>query len=179
MIKSYLAPISNIQFPGTCLSIFYPEFEVTTQDLKCGCALSKLFAAQDTCRHHATPMLSCVTCLSRESVPSASSAPITSRIYTSPAYSLLGAAAFIRVPRTHILFSFAASSGSIVRLDITTNAAHPFELVTLCPLSSVVMQGLRARVDQVSACVQELQRSRRPTNTVDMVSEESETSDLV
>ncbi|KAF8841420.1 hypothetical protein BDN67DRAFT_967167 [Paxillus ammoniavirescens] len=67
--------------------------------------------------------------------------------YTSLACPSLGAAAFIRVPSTHILFSFAASSGSILRIDITTDAAHPFELITLCPLSSAVMQGLHARVN--------------------------------
>lgn len=125
-----------------------------------------------------------------ESVPSVNSAgmpsytmvrvyrPSHGSSYTSIACSSLGAATFIRVPSTHILFSFAASSGSIVRLDITTDAAHPFELITLCPLSSVVMQGLRTRVDQVSACVQALQRSKRLTSTVDIVSEESETSDM-
>jgi hypothetical protein len=98
--------------------------------------------------------------------------------YTSIACSLLGAAAFIRVPSTHILFSFAASSGSILRLDITTDAAHPFELVTLCPLSSAVMQGLRTRVNQVAECVRGLQRSRKSTSAMDTESEESDTSDL-
>ncbi|KAF8125280.1 hypothetical protein EV363DRAFT_1176199 [Boletus edulis] len=37
----------------------------------------------------------------------------------------LGAAAFIRAPATHALFSFAMSATSISRLDITMDAGSP------------------------------------------------------
>ncbi|KAF8124996.1 hypothetical protein EV363DRAFT_1270889 [Boletus edulis] len=59
--------------------------------------------------------------------------------YSSIACTKLGAAAFIRVPATHVLYSFATSAASISRLDITMDAARPFDLITLCQVSSNVM----------------------------------------
>ncbi|KAF8834819.1 hypothetical protein BDN67DRAFT_1016109 [Paxillus ammoniavirescens] len=63
--------------------------------------------------------------------------------FTSLASPALKSAIFLHILPTHILFSFAASSSLILHHDITTDDAHPFALVTLCPASGSIMQSLR------------------------------------
>ena len=73
--------------------------------------------------------------------------------YSSLAFQLLQAAAFVRVPASHILFSFAGLSSSFSHISLASDSAHPFQLVTLCSMASTVMADLREKGALVSKCV--------------------------
>ena len=67
--------------------------------------------------------------------------------YSSLAFQPLQAPAFIRVPASHILFPFAGLS------SLTSDCAHPFQLVTLGSMASMVMADLHEKAVLVSKCV--------------------------
>ena len=74
--------------------------------------------------------------------------------YSSLAFQLLQAAAFIHVPASHVLFSFAGLSSTFSRiLSLASDCAHPFQLVTLCSMASTVMADPRKNGVLVSRCV--------------------------
>ncbi|KIK89784.1 hypothetical protein PAXRUDRAFT_152138, partial [Paxillus rubicundulus Ve08.2h10] len=82
--------------------------------------------------------------------------------YSSLACPSLEVAAYMQIPATHVLFSFVASSALLTKP--TLGAAHHFELVTLCPLSAMIMRRLRERSLHVSACARASQKSRKGSN---------------
>ena len=73
--------------------------------------------------------------------------------YSSLAFQPFQAAAFIRVPASHILFSFAGLSSTFSRISLASDCAHPFQLVTLGSMASTVMADLREKAVLVSKCV--------------------------
>ncbi|KAH7919930.1 hypothetical protein BV22DRAFT_1199252 [Leucogyrophana mollusca] len=81
--------------------------------------------------------------------------------YSSMSCPPLGASSFMRIPQTHIIFSFATASRDIIIRSIETDNAHPFTLVTLCPFSTGIMQALCHRIHAVHAAVQLLIKARR------------------
>ncbi|KAH7929600.1 hypothetical protein BV22DRAFT_1029216 [Leucogyrophana mollusca] len=85
--------------------------------------------------------------------------------YSSMSCPSLGCSAFMRVPATHLIFSFGTASSNIVLRTLETEAAHPFMLVTLCSLASGVLRELRARATEVSSAVQLMVKSRKAAPT--------------
>ncbi|KIK97161.1 hypothetical protein PAXRUDRAFT_825202 [Paxillus rubicundulus Ve08.2h10] len=71
-----------------------------------------------------------------------------------------------------------------MRLALGVDAAHPFELVTLCPSSAIIMRKLWERSSQVSDCVCASQKSCKPTSNAkcngkaDSESEDSDSRDV-
>ncbi|KAI0054490.1 hypothetical protein BV25DRAFT_1922630 [Artomyces pyxidatus] len=76
--------------------------------------------------------------------------------YTSLACTSLGCATFLRIPRTHIIFSLATASHAFVRVDTRTDAGHPFGFVTLCAFSQGILKVLCDHRVAVSAAVRSL-----------------------
>ncbi|KAH7917062.1 hypothetical protein BV22DRAFT_1135735 [Leucogyrophana mollusca] len=81
--------------------------------------------------------------------------------YTSLACPSLGCSAFIRVPATHLIFSFGTASSNIVLHALETDAAHPFALITLCPLTAGILRELCARAPDISAAVRAMIQARK------------------
>ncbi|KAI0060330.1 hypothetical protein BV25DRAFT_977826 [Artomyces pyxidatus] len=77
--------------------------------------------------------------------------------YTSVSCQSLGCATFLRIPRTHFIFSLATASASITRKDVQTDAGHPFSFVTLCSFSSALVTSLSTRSADLSLAVLQLQ----------------------
>ena len=73
--------------------------------------------------------------------------------YSSLAFQPLQAAAFIRIPASHVIFSFAGLSPTFSCISLASDSAHPFQLVTLCSMASTVMANLRERAALVAKCV--------------------------
>ena len=73
--------------------------------------------------------------------------------YSSLFFQPLQAAAFIHVPASHILFSFAGLSSTFSRISLASDSAHPFQLVTLGSMTSMVMTNLCKKAALVSKCV--------------------------
>lgn len=81
--------------------------------------------------------------------------------YSSLSSPALQSATFMHVPPTHVLFSFGAFSTAISHHSMTTDAAHPFALTTLCPESTNIMQNLCTDPQVVSDCVKALKQARK------------------
>jgi len=73
--------------------------------------------------------------------------------HSSLAFQPLQAVTFIRIPASHILFSFAGLSLTFSRISLASDCAHPFQLITLCSMASTVMANLREKAVLVSKCV--------------------------
>lgn len=75
---------------------------------------------------------------------------------SSTACAKLGAATFLRIPRTHILFSLASCTITIVKT--TTGDNQPYTLATLDAFSSKILTYLQLHLDHVAASVKQLQQ---------------------
>ncbi|KAI0059004.1 hypothetical protein BV25DRAFT_1918911 [Artomyces pyxidatus] len=102
--------------------------------------------------------------------------------YSSVSRAHPGCATFLRIPRTHSVFSPASARTS--RADLAADASHPFVLVTLqCSFSNNLVASLNitGRVADISPAVQQLQ-SRKPwanTNAVNAAAVATEMADPV
>ncbi|KIK78086.1 hypothetical protein PAXRUDRAFT_164963 [Paxillus rubicundulus Ve08.2h10] len=89
-------------------------------------------------------------------------------LFHGPMYSLLAcssleAAAYMWIPETYVLFSVVTSSALLTKLALGADAAHPFQLVMLCPLLAMFMR-LQEWDFQVSACLYSSQKSHKGSN---------------
>ncbi|KAI0067574.1 hypothetical protein BV25DRAFT_1876116 [Artomyces pyxidatus] len=80
--------------------------------------------------------------------------------YTSLSCSTLGCSTFLRIPRTHILFSLATAI-SLRKTGCSSDPAYPVSVVALDPFSEGIINILKDRVQAVSDAVAEVIRSSR------------------
>lgn len=90
--------------------------------------------------------------------------------YTSLACKSLESNSFLRVPRTHILFSFP--SNSITRKDISSDAAHPMTFVTLPPQSTalfLILISNAIRIDKAIKFLGKVLKGKESTEADELV----------
>lgn len=73
--------------------------------------------------------------------------------YMSLACSELECNTFLRVPRTHVLFSFATPSATQDRQDFLADSSHPLAYITLSPFAATIFKTLCDRKTDVAAAV--------------------------
>ncbi|KAH7917618.1 hypothetical protein BV22DRAFT_933203 [Leucogyrophana mollusca] len=96
--------------------------------------------------------------------------------YSSMSCLSLGCSAFLRVSPTHIIFSFGSVSSHLNIAALSSDAAHPLKMVTLCPWSASVMKTLREKTAAVSLSVK-LQKEFSPGLADDNELEDSDSDD--
>ncbi|KAJ7683601.1 hypothetical protein B0H17DRAFT_1137725 [Mycena rosella] len=90
--------------------------------------------------------------------------PFAGATFTSMFCPSLACGTFLRIPRTHILFSLASFAAAIQRQDLRTADGYPHALVTLCAKSQALYDTLRANQNSLfSAVVQLVQMVKSKT----------------
>ncbi|KAH9945584.1 hypothetical protein B0H21DRAFT_709290 [Amylocystis lapponica] len=86
--------------------------------------------------------------------------------YSSIACTELGSTTFLRIPRTHIIFSLASSSNSITAKSVVMPDGQTVEMVTLDSFSAELMKTLQDRKEQISQAVQDLCNLQKKKRTL-------------
>ncbi|KAA1468573.1 hypothetical protein DENSPDRAFT_814932 [Dentipellis sp. KUC8613] len=76
--------------------------------------------------------------------------------YSSLSCAALGCATFLRIPRTHVMFSFASASSDIRAVDMVVDPNHPFHYITLGSFPTHILKALEQRSSDIFNCIQAL-----------------------